>query len=377
MPGDAFLIGGCRTPLGKLGGRLASIQDHDLAAAVLRGALDRTGVASTAPDRVILANTLGRGNVARRASLSAGLDVTVPAATINTQCTGGLAALTFAADAVRAGSARVVLGGGVDSASNATVSLAAPVARSSNDQPRVEHAPSPFRDPDMGPAADAIAAHFHVSRSDQDDVALESYRRALAAREEGFFDAVIEPVVVDGEQLRRDELPRRMPREDRLRRYPPAHAPGGSVTAGNAAPIADGAAALVVAADPGSANPPVRVVATASAAGDTAYPAAAVIPAIEAVLVRAGVAPGDIACWEVNEAFAVKIVLAHRHFAVPPGRLNVHGGAIAFGHPFAASGAVLALHLIESLRRSGGRYGLAAIAGAGGLGEAMLVECRS
>lgn len=372
---DTYIVAGRRTPLGKLNGRLRSCEAHHLGAAAIAPLLADAVQAECDISRVILANTTAAGNVARLAALAAGVPPSVPALTINAQCTGGLTAIAMGVDAIRAGSASLVIAGGTDSVSQSTVSLGGQHAQEAGrNRPRVRHAPSPFPDPDMGPAADATASRFSISREEQDSYALESYRRTIDAREAGFFSPLMASVETNGCAVDRDELPRRTPLEERLRRYPAAFSPEGSVTVGNAGPVADGAAAVLL-TDAKSVLPRVaRVASHAAAAADPAYPPLAIVPAIERVLSSAGLSPGDIDLWEINEAFAAKVVLASRHFELNRERVNVHGGAIAYGHAFAASGAILLVHLVEALGASGARYGLAAIAGAGGLGEAMIVE---
>jgi acetyl-CoA C-acetyltransferase len=292
----------------------------------------------------------------------------VSACTVNAQCTSGLTAVRLACEAIAAGAAEVVLAGGFESTSRADVDLGGRPGAFAG-ATRVAHAPPPFADPDMGPAADAVAERLGISREAQDEVALASYGRAVRARQSG----LLAPLVVAVGGTTEDDLPRRLPSPDRLRRYPPAFRDSGMVTVGNAAPFADGAAVLVLASQPG-AGPCFRIRATASAATDPSLPALAVVPAVEAALATAGLDAGSVDRWEVNEAFAVKVVALVRHFGVPLDRVNPNGGAIATGHPFGASGAIILLHLQHELRRSGGRYGVAAIAGAGGLGEAVVLE---
>jgi acetyl-CoA C-acetyltransferase len=377
--GEAYLVSACRTPIGRERGVLGAVEPHELAAAALRGALVSLTEGADV-DRVVLANATNGGNAARVAALAAGLP-DVPALTVNSQCTGGLTAIRLGAETVAAGAADLVLAGGVESASHAVVRLEGRAARrgsAARALGRVRHAPAGFADPEMGPAADVAAVRLGIDRRSQDAYALASYERTVRARAAGFFQGVTAPVHVgDGRAIDEDEAPRRVPASERLRRYPPAFQPGGTVTVGNCAAAGDGAAAALIgsmAAVQAGLRPLARIVAAGAAAGDPAVPAAAVIPAIERTLAAAGVAPHDIDRWEINEAFAVKVIAAMRHFGLDHTRVNVNGGAIAYGHPFSASGAILIPHLVAELRAGGGRYGLAAIAGAGGLGEAMLLE---
>ncbi len=381
IDGAVYLALPLRTPIGREGGAARDLDAHELAAAVLRAQAAAIGDAVPVR-RVVLANVCTGGNVARAAALDAELPDSTPALTVNSQCTGGLTAVRLAVEAALAGGDSLVLAGGAESVSRSIIDLGGDAPRrggGGRSLPRIRHAPDRFGDPPMGPAADALAAKLGIDRAAQDEYAHESYERAVRARTAGFFDGVVVPVALAGGGVfERDETPRRIPPIDHLRRYPAAFGSAGTVTAGNAAAIGDGAAAVAVGPETAmaaaGAAPLARVLAVQAAAGDPSLPALAVIPAIEGALKAAGLAATEIDRWEINEAFAVKVVACIRHFGLDRGQVNVNGGAIAFGHPFAASGAILLVHLLEELRRSGARYGLAAIAGAGGLGEAMVVE---
>jgi len=361
---EAFLTLPRRTAITRRGGSQRDLRAHELAALVLGAHRDALGQGPPV-DRVVLACVATPGNVARNAALAAGLPPETPAVTINEQCSGGLAAIRIAVEAVQAGAADLVIAGGVESASRAQVAL----DRGDTSHPRVSHAPPPFADPDMGPGADATAAMLGVDRAAQDRYAAASYARTAAAATAGVF----EPLLVPGGG--HDDLPHRTPQLERLLRYPPAFGPDGTVTAGNAAGHADGAAAVVVASAEALASagvdPLARVRATATAAGDPAYPALAVVPAIRAALARAGLGAGAIERWEINEAFAVKVVACIEAFDLDPARVNPWGGALSYGHPFSASGAILVAHLLAALSGGEVALGMAAVAGAGGMGEAL------
>ena len=367
---DVYILGGRRTPIGALGGSLASVAPGALAGSALRSAVDAIGGLRAQPPVVVLGSAIGRGNIARYAALDAGLAGSTPAWTVNAQCTSGLSAIRLAAEHLRTTSHTLAFAGGVESCSQADILLG---ARTHEQRQRVAHAPAASGDPDMGPAADATAAFLGISRADQDDCAIRSYERAWRSRAAARFALVLSPVATGASLVTADDLPRRLPALDRLRRYPPAFGREGTVTVGNAAPFADAAAVLALGTS-GDHLPIARILGCAVAAGDPNYPALAVVPAVEQALTGAGLSVADIGCWEVNEAFAVKVVAIARHLAIDPGRLNVNGGAIAFGHPFGASGAITLLHLVHELHRSRSRFGVAAIAGAGGLGEAMVIE---
>ena len=374
----AYVLSAVRTPIGRERGVLAALEPYRLAAVALRGALAAAPDAG-AVEAVVLANAVNGGNPARVAALAAGLPDT-PALTVNSQCVGGLTAVRLAAGLAAAG-ADLALAGGVESATHAAVRLEGRAARRDRRGPalpRVRHAPEGLPDPEMGPAADLTAARLGIDRARQDAYACESYRRTDRARRWGFFRRVTVPVPLpDGTVVAEDESPRRVPRPERLARYPAAFTPGGTVTAGNCAAVGDGAAAVLVGSERAlrrGLRPLARVAAACAAAADPALPALAAVPAVERALAAAGLRPADVDRWEVNEAFAVKVLALMDRLGLDRGRVNVNGGAIAYGHPFAASGAVLVAHLAAELHASGGRYGVAAIAGAGGLGEAVVLE---
>lgn len=376
----AYLALGVRTPIGRIGGALASVPPTDLAAALFALQLAKLGGDPPAVGRVILANATNlMGNGARVAALSAGLDASVSGTTINGQCSGGLAAVRSAAEAIAAGAESLVLAAGVESVSTAAVRLEARSYQRGNAPPRIAHTPDPELDPEMGPSADVLAERLGISREEQDSYAAESYRRTARARSEGIFDPVLHPIPrANGGQVAEDEMPRHQPDADHLARHKAAFGEDGTATAGNCAPIGDGAASVVVGSLDALTNagvePVARVVASASVGGDPAYPAQAVVPAIERALAKAEMTTAGVDRWEINEAFASKVVACIHRFGLDHARVNVNGGAIGYGHPFAASGAILVVHALAELQRSGVSTALAAIAGAGGIGEAMVLE---
>jgi acetyl-CoA C-acetyltransferase len=327
---------------------------------------------------VVLGNCMGPGgNVARVAALTAGLPVDVPALTVDRQCGSGLAAVDVGAALLR-GSAGVVLAGGVESASTA------PLRFWPGDPPvrfeRAPFAPADVGDPDMGYAADLLAEKAGVSRARQDAYAARSHALAVATRDAAGFDA--ETVPVPG--LRRDERPRAGLGVERLARLRPAFraaVDGGTVTAGNACGVNDGAAvvALVDAQTHRRLDAPgLRVLSVATAGVDPNLPGLGVVPATERALGAAGVNLDDLDVIEVNEAFAGQVLACCDALSLDPDRVCVEGGALALGHPWGASGAVLLVRLFSQMVHADrGRLGLAAIAVGGGQGVAMVVErCR-
>jgi acetyl-CoA C-acetyltransferase len=365
-PSTPVVVAARRTPVATAGRGLAGLDAAALAAPVLaavRGVLP----AGTCVDDVLLGNCCGPGgDVARVAALAAGLGTTVPGVTVDRQCGAGLEALRLAAALVRAGEVGAVLAGGTESATHARDGGA-----------RAAFAPPGWPDPEMGAAADALAARAGVSRERQDAYAQRSHRLAVASAADGVFDAELVPLA----GCTRDDRPR--PRLDGavLGRMPAAFVAGGTVTAGNCCGINDGAAALAVlpAADAdGMAG--LRVVATAVAGVDPALPGLGPVPAARAVLERAGLPLAAVDVVEITEAFAAQVLACTDALGLDPlgrdaARVCPEGGAIALGHPWGASGTLLVVRLFSALvRRRLGRYGLATCAIGGGQGIAVLVE---
>lgn len=370
------IVGALRTPIGTAGRALRDLTAADLAApvlAALAGALE-----GLLPQDVVLGNCMGPGgDVARVSSLTAGLPVDVPALTVDRQCGSGLAAVDMATAMVRARSG-LVLAGGVESASTAPWRFwppagdAAPVRYE-----RAPFAPASLGDPDMGVAADELAAKLGVSRERQDAYAARSHERAAAAWDAGRFDEEVLPVA----GLVRDERVRAGLTTERLARLRPAFVPDGTVTAGNSCGVNDGAAAVAVldaATFAALGVPGLRVLATATVGVDPQLPGLGLVPAVRVALDRAGVCLADVDAVELNEAFAGQVLACCDELGLDEQRVCPDGGALALGHPWGASGAVLAVRLFSRLVREGeGTLGLAGIAVGGGQGVAMVVErCR-
>ena len=369
------VVAALRSPIGTAGGTLASVQAADLAAPVL--AAVAAAVALPVRD-VVLGNCTGPGgDVARVAALSAGLPVDVPGLTVDRQCGSGLAAVDVAAALVRSGGG-LVLAGGVESASTAPLRFwpGEPPVR----YERAPFAPAHLGDPEMGQAADVLAEKAGITRERQDAYAARSHALAATTRDAGGFDAEVVPVA----GVRRDERPRTGLTAERLARLRPAFRAaeeGGTVTAGNSCGINDGAAVVaLVDADTHRrlGVPGLRVLATATAGVDPNLPGLGIVPAAREALSRAGLGVDDLDVVELNEAFAGQVLACCDALSLDPARVCVEGGALALGHPWGASGAVLVVRLFSQLVRADrGRYGLAAIAVGGGQGVAMVVErCR-
>jgi 3-oxoadipyl-CoA thiolase len=395
---EAWIVEALRTPFGRYGGALSGVRPDDLAATVLEAVVARSGINAADIDDVILgcANQAGEDNrnVARMALLVAGYPVEVPGQTVNRLCGSGLQALAAAANAIAVGDAEVVVAGGVESMSRAPLVTLKPesgLERGNRElvdttigwrfvNPRL-HAKYPAIS--LGETAERVADQWHVSREAQDELALASQQRAAAAAANGIFAEEIVPVSIPQRSgapivVDRDEHPRPDTSAAALAKLKPAFAADGTVTAGNASGINDGAAALLVVESERARalglKPYARIVATAVAGVDPSVMGAGPIPAIRKLLERTGLTVADIDRVELNEAFASQAVACITELGLDPAKTNVHGGAIALGHPLGASGARMATTLVRELRRSGGRYGIAAMCVGVGQGIAMLVE---
>lgn len=362
-----------RTALGRAGGSLSALDVTALAAPVLQRIADDVG---EPVDEVVLGNCTGPGgDPARVASLAAGLGVDVPALTVDRQCGSGLEAIAVAAQRVALG-ATFVVAGGVESASTAPLRHALQPDGSRSPYSRAPFAPSAFGDPDMGPAAEALAAAAGVTRERQDQYALRSHQLALSTADRGGFDAELVPLG----GISSDERPRRGLRLDQLARFRPAFADGGTVTVGNSCGINDGAAAVAVVSEATRRRlglPGLAIRAYASAGVDPRLPGRGPVPAVRAVLDAAGLTVADVGAFEITEAFAAQVLACTDELGLDATGDVVcpEGGAIALGHPWGASGALLVVRLFSQLVRVGGpRWGVATCAVGGGQGVAMLVE---
>jgi acetyl-CoA C-acetyltransferase len=388
---EVVIAAGARTPIGSFGGALKDVPATRLGATAIQAAMQRAGLAPEAVDEVIMGNVLAAGqgmNPARQAALAAGIPERAPAMTINFVCGSGLRAIALAQQAIVAGASEVVVAGGLESMSRApyVLSEARFGYRMGNgalyDTLLGDGLTCALADCHMGVTAENVAAEYGVSRAEQDAFALESQRRAAAAVAAGRFDEEIAPVTVAGRKdettVTCDEHPRPDTSAERLAALRPAFAPEGTVTAGNASGINDGAAAVVVTTAARAAalgmQPLARIVAYAQAGVAPRVMGIGPIPAVQAALARADLTGDAIDLYEINEAFAAQAVAVARALAIDPARLNVNGGAIALGHPIGASGARILITLLYELRRRRARYGLASLCIGGGMGCAMVVE---
>ena len=387
---DVVIVGAARTPIGRFQGALRDIPAERLGAAVVAESLRRAGIAGEDVDEVVLGQVLqaAAGQApARQAALHAGLPSSVGATTLNKVCGSGLKAAMLATAMIRCGDARVVVAGGMESMNGAPYAL--PQARFGY---RLGHDRlldvavhdglwCAIEDCHMGALADVVAERHDISREAMDAYALQSHRRALAAARCGAFADEIVPIPLGGGGrgiLSADECPRADTSLERLAQLAPAFSPQGRVTAGNASPLADGAAAVVLVrrerAGQLGCTPMARVVAYAQAAVAPRDIFVAPVQAVQRVLERAQMALSDVDIIELNEAFAAQVLADGALLGLDWGRVNVHGGAIALGHPIGASGARVLVTLLYALRRRNATTGLAALCLGGGEAVAMIVE---
>ena len=381
----AVVLSGVRTPIGRRGGALAGIRPDDLAAAVISEAVRRAGVRAEEIEDVYFgaANQAGEDNrnVARMAVLLAGLPETVAGVTVNRLCASGLSAVVSACHAVAAGDGELFVAGGVESMSRAPLVRAKPDYGDDTEydtqlgwrfpNPRLAEK---FPLESMGETGENVAERWHVSREEQDAFALRSQQRWGAAAEAGRFDE--ELVSVGG--IERDEHPRPDTDAGKLAALKPAFREGGTVTAGNASGINDGAAALVIAGEEKAQELGVeslgRFVGSAVAGVDPRVMGIGPVPAVRKLLERTGLGIDQIDLVELNEAFASQSLVVIRELGLDEQKVNVNGGAIALAHPLGMSGARLVVSLLHELRRRDGRYGLATLCVGVGQGQAALFE---
>ncbi|MDQ0189427.1 acetyl-CoA C-acetyltransferase [Alicyclobacillus cycloheptanicus] len=391
MGEEVVLAGAVRTAIGSFQGTLAPLSATQLGAIVIKEALARAGVRGDHVEEVIMGNVLQAGlgqNPARQAAIHAGLADGVPATTVNKVCGSGLKSVMLAAQAIRAGDAELLVAGGMESMTNAPYLL--PGARGGYRMGDAKVVDSMIRDglwcafcdTHMGITAENIAERYGLTREQQDAFAARSQQRAAEAVRSGRFKDEIVPVEVPQRKgtvvFDTDEFPRPDTTAETLAKLRPAFKKDGTVTAGNASGINDGAAAVVVAsarrAQALGLKPMARVISYASAGVDPSVMGLGPIDATKKALAKAGLSVADLDLIEANEAFAAQSLAVGQELAFPDDKLNVNGGAIALGHPIGASGTRVLVTLVHELARRGGRYGLATLCIGGGQGVAMVVE---
>jgi acetyl-CoA acyltransferase len=395
MTSSAVIVDALRTPIGRFGGALSGTRPDDLAALVIGAVVERTGIDPADLDDLYMGcgNQAGEDNrnVARMASLLAGLPVEVPGCTVNRLCGSGMEAVAVAARAIEAQAGELYLAGGVESMTRAPFALAKPSRAFPRGAAELEDTALGWRfvNPRMrelghtdslGETAENVARERGITREEQDRFALESHRRALEAAEAGRPGEWSVPVQTQAGELATDEGPRRDTSLERLASLPPVFARDGSVTAGNSSPLSDGAAALALSSEEFARahglRPRARVLGSATAGVAPRVMGLGPLPATDKLTRRLGISIEDFDTIELNEAFASQAVAVCKEWGIDPaeGRVNPDGGAIALGHPIGCSGARLVGQALRTLERTGGRLGLATMCIGVGQGIAMAIE---
>ena len=390
MLSQVFLAGGVRTAIGAFSGALADVGAPALGAVAIKEALSRSGLPPDQVDEVVLGNVLSAGlgqNVARQAAIGAGVPVSVGAVTVNKVCGSGLKSVILAAQAIQCGDANAIVAGGTENMSQAPYLL--PKGRSGYRLGHGELVDSLIKDGlwdvynnvHMGLCGDRCAERYQFTRQAQDDFAVASYQRALEAQKHCYFKAQVVPVEVPGRKgptvVDKDEEPARF-QEDKLRALKPAFGKDGTVTAGNASSINDGAAAVVVLSEGKvrelGVQPMARILGYAAFSREPEWFTIAPVGAIDKLLKRLGWRVADVDLFEVNEAFSVVPMAVIKDLGVSHDKLNVHGGAVALGHPIGASGARVLVTLLHALQQRGVKTGIASLCIGGGEAVALAVE---
>ena len=384
------LAGGTRTPIGAFGGALAEVPAPALGSAAIKGALSKASVSLDQVDEVIFGNVVGAGlgqNVARQASIGAGLSPSVGATTVNKVCGSGLKAVMLAAQAIKCGDASVVVAGGTENMSRAPYLL--DKARTGYRMGDGQLIDAMIRDGlwdiynnvHMGTCGDTCAKKTDISRQQQDDFAVASFKRAQAAMQAGAFNDEIVPIDAPAGkttvQVKDDENPKKF-NEEKLRQLRPAFGKDGTVTAGNASSINDGAAAVAVLSEQRAkalgVKPQAKILGYATASREPEWFTLAPIGALTKLLDQLSLKVGDVDLFEINEAFSVVALAAMKELSIPHEKVNVHGGAVALGHPIGASGCRTLVTLLNAMRQRKAKIGIDVLCIGGGEAVAMAVE---
>lgn len=385
-----YLVEALRTPIGSFGGSLKDVGAVQLATTVVKEVWQRSGLSAECIDEVVLGNVLKsglKGNPARQAAIHSGLPVTVPAITIDKQCASGLRAITLAYHQILAGDSNVVIAGGTESMSN--VPHLVMNARWGQKMGDLRTVDAIFHDGlhcaiegyHMGITAENLVESYHISREEQDAFALESHQKAIKAKEQGKFEKEIIPVTIkskhgftlftEDENIKNTNL-------EKLQTLKPTFKENGTVTAGNASSLNDGAAAIIIASEQAvreyGLKPIAKIRSVASAAVSPSIMGIGPVPATQKALERANLTIQDIELAELNEAFAAQVLAVNKELRLPEEIINVNGGAIALGHPIGCSGARIMVTLLHELRRQKKQIGLASLCVGGGQGVSIIVE---
>lgn len=381
---EVYIVGGLRTPIGKTNGKLKRFLPEQLAAKILNDLLEKFKLEPQNIDEVLLGNAVGPGgNLARVSLLEAGWPYAIPAHTIDYQCGSGLSAVQFAASRIAAGQSDLVIAGGVESTSMA------PLRQFNPKDPRfqghgITYERAPFStpaigDPDMGEGAENVARLMDISREQMDAYALESHRKAQAAWENGSLKDIVAPLALqDGTLLEKDQCILPGLSLDFLKRLPPAFIADGRITAGNACLKHDGAAALLLcskrALEKYGLTAQAVIRATDCTGCDPNLFPLSPVPSVRNLAQKAGITLDAVSAFEINEAFAAKVLACCGDLGIEAERTNVLGGALAYGHPYGASGAIILLHLLKVLELQQGSLGIATVGAVGGQAVSILIE---
>lgn len=375
----AVIVAAKRSAVGKIGGIFRNVLPEVLAAKVIQAVLEECPIPAEEIDDVILGNVVGPGgNLARLSALTAGLPVEIPGMTIDRQCGSGLEAIITACRFVQAGAGNIYIAGGVESTSLAPWKIEKPASLYSAAAPRIytraRFSPDWIGDPEMGIAAENVARVYHVSREEQDEYALRSHQKAVKAQENQLFAEEIVPI----NNKSQDECPRPGLTLSLLRALKPVFQEDGMVTAGNACPINDGAAIVLVMSLEKclelNLEPVMEFIDSAVAGVDPNLLGIGPVPAVKRLLHRTGIGLQDIDLVEFNEAFASQVIASIRKLGLPEEKVNIHGGALAIGHPYGASGAIIVTRLFHEIKRDFGETGLATLGIGGGIGLSALFQ---
>ncbi|WP_078429620.1 thiolase family protein [Alkalihalobacterium alkalinitrilicum] len=376
---EAVIVTAKRTAVGKVGGMFKDIPPEHLVAPLIQRIVEEVQLDQTTIDEVILGNAVGPGgNLARLSSLTAGLPVSIPGVTVDRQCGSGLEAINLAARLVQAGAGDIYLAGGVESTSLAPWKIAKPTSLYHPKGPelftRARFSPDEIGDPDMGMAAENVAEAHQITREMQDEYAYNSHMKAVKAIQSGHFSEEIVPIA----GMTNDECPRKNTSLEKLHSLPPVFKEKGTVTAGNACPMNDGAAVVLIMSVEKchelGLQPTLRFVDAVSAGVDPNFLGIGPVPAVQKLFERQQLSSLDIDIVEFNEAFASQVLASLNALEIPLEKVNQNGGALAIGHPYGASGAILVTRLMTEMKRQRLKRGLATLGIGGGLGLATLFE---
>ncbi|MFB5661489.1 thiolase family protein [Alteribacillus sp. HJP-4] len=379
---QAVVVCAKRTAIGKSGGILKQFSPEKMAAAVINTIIEETEIKTDEIDDVLLGNVIGPGgNIARLSLLTAGLPVSVPGVTIDRQCGSGLEAINIAARLIEAGAGEMYLAGGVESVSLAPWKMEKPLnAHTSSPRlyERARFSPDSIGDPEMGEAAENVAEAYHITREDQDEFALRSHQKASAAIDSGVFHGEVVPLYDGTSEINKDECPRKKTSMRLLKRLPTIFRSGGTVTAGNSCPTNDGAAVLLITSRKKALalglEPLAALTDSVTSGVDPNLLGIGPVPAVEKLLQRKQRNIQSIDIMEFNEAFASQVLASLRVLRMPEEKVNLNGGGIALGHPYGASGAVIAVRLCHEMKRGEQRCGIATMGIGGGMGIASMFE---